>query len=361
MRVLFTDKGISFQKYGGVSRYFCEIIKCMSMAQNIECDISALFFDNQYFSEYYDNRKIRHFKPLWKIGKVINRAFAIKLYLSNRYDIIHHTYYNYFPEFLFKKSKHVITIHDMIPELGFFDDRKLIIEKKKNIYNADHIIAVSECTKKDILRIYPDIPSGKITVIYHGCSLDPSMESEISLPQKYILFVGQRKAYKNFERLLYAFADLAKDYPDLFLVCFGGGCCNESEQQIISKLGINERVRFVSGTDKELTYTYHNARCFVYPSLYEGFGIPILESWACECPVVLSDASCFPEIAGDAAEYFAPYSSDKMASTIRCLIDSEEKREHLRLLGKERLEKYSWSIAAEKTITVYESLISKTC
>ncbi len=357
MRVLFTDKGISFQKYGGVSRYFCEMIKRLMQKPEVRCDIGALFFDNFYFSELYDEKSLRHYKPVWKFGKLINRLYSVCLYVMNKYDIVHHTYYNLFPEYFYKKCKHVVTIHDMIPEMGLLDDKEAVKRKKQYIYSSDHIVAVSECTKNDILRIYPDISPKKITVIYHGADLDKKSGGSIELPTRYILYVGQRLQYKNFDNFLLAYSKLLERHQQVLLVCFGGGAFSPKEKERIEELGLSEFVKYVSGNDKELAAAYTNAECFVYPSKYEGFGIPILEAWSCECPVVLSNASCFPEIAGNAAKYFDPDSSEDMALVIGELLDNKEKRKDLKKLGSDRLKEYSWEIAAQKTLDVYRSLL----
>lgn len=356
MKILYPDKGISFQKYGGISRYFCEIIKRISDNEAEEIDIAAIFFDNYYFCDWYNKNGLKHYKPFGKLGKLINRLYSVELYLKKQHDVVHHTHYNIFPEYFFGRCKHVITIHDMIPELGYLDDKKTVREKKKYIYKADYIIAVSENTKKDILSIYPDIQESKISVIYHGTSIQSEIECDLNLPLRYILYVGQRGGYKNFKRLLYAFSKI--DDKNIMLVCFGGGKYTQEELKIISELSIDKRVKLISGSDKELVKAYHDAQCFVYPSLYEGFGIPILEAWKCKCPVVLSNASCFPEIAGDAGIYFDPYSESSICNTINNVLKDDTKKREIIQLGFERLKMFSWDEAAQKTADIYHKIIN---
>ena len=167
---------------------------------------------------------------------------------------------------------------------------------------ANRVIAISEYTKKDIIEILKINPE-KIDVIYHGTSLRASQEHNLSLPEKYILFVGDRTFYKNFQLLLEAFSIVHQKNQYLHLVCTGKPF-SDSELQQISNLKIASNTRQITINDKDMSELYSRALLFVFPSYYEGFGIPILEAYACNCPVALSNATCFPEIAGNAGASF---------------------------------------------------------
>jgi hypothetical protein len=241
-------------------------------------------------------------------------------------------------------------IYERFPE-SFSSAEEIICQKKEIIMKANRIIAISEYTKKDIIEILKINPE-KIDVIYHGTSLRASQEHNLSLPKKYILFVGDRTFYKNFQLLLEAFSIVHQKNQDLHLVCTGKPF-SDSELQQISNLKIASNTRQITINDKDMSELYSRALLFVFPSYYEGFGIPILEAYACNCPVALSDATCFPEIAGNAGAFFDPHSITSIADTITEIIGDENKRTKLIQAGQERLKLYSWEKAARETENVY--------
>jgi glycosyltransferase involved in cell wall biosynthesis len=233
--------------------------------------------------------------------------------------VLHPTYYD--PYVLKEKVKPlIITVHDMIHELFpeyFSRDKKTIHNKEVMIFKADKIIAISESTKNDILKFYPMIGEDKIDTIYHGTSFESLANRE---KENYILFVGQRSGYKNFRLFLTAVAPLLLKY-DMRLICTGTPF-NDQEKEMMGDLHITERTicKFVS--EKELSNLYSKAIAFVFPSLYEGFGIPVLEAFSTGCPAILANTSSLPEIGGDAALYFDPYSIEDMRSAIERVITS---------------------------------------
>ena len=246
--------------------------------------------------------------------------------------------------------------YERLPE--YFSGAEGTIQLKKEIITkANRIIAISENTKKDIVEILNIAPT-KIDVIHHGTSIQPPLgRQKLLLPNKYLLFVGDRTSYKNFQRLLEAFANIYKNIKDLYLICTGKPFSPEELQQI-HKLHIENQTLQFSVNDEDLSELYSRALLFVYPSLYEGFGIPILEAYACNCPVALSNTSCFPEIAGNAGAYFDPYSVEAITDTITAVINNKEERSRLIIAGKERLKLYSWEEAAKKTEMVYQKVLN---
>ena len=230
-----------------------------------------------------------------------------------------------------------------------------VIWKKQVIPRADHIIAVSECTKRDLQRIF-NIPESKITVIYHGTDKSnyvPSPKGPVE--DEYILYVGDRWLYKNFGRFVKSVVDVLNTHKHLNVVCTGSPF-NYDEIQLLKENNVYERFiqRFIK-TDQELLDLYHNAIAFVYPSEYEGFGIPILEAYKADCPVMLNNASCFPEIAGDAAVYFEM--NDKQsnfAEQFETLYHfSSVEREEFIKKQRQQLAKYTWDKAAQQLAEVY--------
>lgn len=179
------------------------------------------------------------------------------------------------------------------------------------------------------------------------------LKSTIYLYQRNIfLFVGDRTFYKNFQLLLEAFSIVHQKNQYLHLVCTGKPF-SDSELQQISNLKIASNTRQITINDKDMSELYSRALLFVFPSYYEGFGIPILEAYACNCPVALSNATCFPEIAGNAGAFFDPHSITSIANTITEIIGDENKRTKLIQAGQERLKLYSWEKAARETENVY--------
>ncbi|GHT11753.1 hypothetical protein AGMMS4956_05270 [Bacteroidia bacterium] len=256
-------------------------------------------------------------------------------------------------------KKMVFTIHDMIPEKQIAGTKPWP-EKLNFARRADKIIAVSENTKRDIVDIF-GIESSKIEVVYHGSSLQLTQvqKPKIPLPQRYLLFVGGRGGYKNFDAFIDATAPIIRKDSDLFVVCAGGKSFSDRELQRLKELDIRDNVISIVGiSDDELSYIYANSIAFIFPSLYEGFGIPILEAWACNAPVLLSNASCFPEIAGDAALYFDPNNPSSIAETIDTILTNFSLRKDIIQRGTKRLELFSWDKTVKQTLAIYQFLMS---
>jgi glycosyltransferase involved in cell wall biosynthesis len=274
---------------------------------------------------------------------------------NNKYDIIHPTYYVPYIIYGDKSTPYIITVHDMTHELfpKYFANSKMIIDFKKNaISKAAKIIAISENTKNDILKIYPQIDENKISVIYHGISCNNIGVN--TRKENYILFTGQRWGYKNFKNFLRSIAPLLIKY-DLKLICTGIGF-NKKEQELLIGLNIFDRAMSKFVSDEELFILYANALAFVFPSLYEGFGFPVLEAFAAGCPTILSKASSLPEIGGNASIYFDPYSIEDMRKKIDEVIMSPNLRNQLINDGKEQVKKYTWDRCVKETAKVYESI-----
>lgn len=359
--VLYDFQMFQLQRFGGISRYFCEIIRRLS----IPYDIAVRYSKNYYLSAYHLGKhriSLPHFvyNLFRKHLERQNRRLTKKLTANGKNYIFHPTYYNFYFQNYIGNNPYVITVHDMIHEKlseHLPNAHETIFCKSKVIPQAARIIAISENTKKDIIDILHIDPE-KIDVIYHSTSMKPVTCYKLKLPEKFLLFVGDRTSYKNFERFLRVFATLAKEDPTLHAVCTDRKF-SHAEQELLDSLHIQGRIQHIKASDRDLSELYCRAAVFVYPSLYEGFGIPILEAYACHCPVALSNASCFPEIAGEAGCYFDPYSEESMAEAIRNVIYDEKKRQALIKAGDERLKLYSWEKAAKETEAVYQKVINE--
>lgn len=342
------------QRVGGVSRYFFEVVTRIS--KSCDVDICTRYLSNEYFSQILDKPKFKYsgFQHL-RLQILLEKINLYKKILKGNFDLVHFTGYETIP-FKIKKPV-VITVHDMIAEL-FYKNKSRIKQNKKAIMQADAIVCVSENTKRDLLKFYPEVKGKLIRVIYHGYT--PSIvEYKKVLDESYILFVGSRYGeYKNFLFFVSAISEILKS-SDLKLVCTGSKF-SDLELAEIKRLGVEDNIiniGFVS--DSELASLYHFAQCFVYPSLYEGFGIPILEAFSHNCPVCASEASCFPEVGGDAVAYFNPKDKNSISSVIFKVISNKDLKEDLISKGRERMNLFSWDVAAQKTMKLYEEVIGK--
>lgn len=365
IRVLYDYQVLEFQRYGGISRYFYELYSYYQKEEleNVEVDLPVFYSQNYYFSAVSRKRE----KYPGRVARCIN---AFKAYISilynyicgHPYDIIHPTYYNpvylkFVPRFVRKKSKIIITVHDLIYE-KFYAQSAKNDNRRKIIESADGIITISENTKKDLLEEYPEIDEKKVTVIYHGNFMKkPEKKLKIKFPEKYILIVGNRDEYKNGKIVFEAFKEIKDKNPELNLFCVGGGAFSKEEGEIIKKLGIQESIVQMNLNDDELYYAYRGALCFVFPSLYEGFGIPILEAFFCQCPIILSDASCFPEIAEEASLYFQPLEVKDLVKKIEMVLEDKELVQEMVDKGLNRLQEFTLETTAVKTLEFYKKII----
>lgn len=365
IKVIYDHHIFALQKFGGVSRYFYELSKRVDADPEFCAEIFAPLYLNQYLAEVRDMVKGQYLPYFPKTG-VFYRKYndlVSKIYLNNcKNYILHETYYRK-SALAHSDCPTIITVHDMIFEKfpTMFSNHKFIIKQKNSAVNrANHVICVSENTRCDLIDIY-NISPQKISVIHHGCSFFVDSNSSVSIHpiinRPYILYVGDRKRYKNFNRLLEAFATSNLLLSNFLLVVFGGGSLTHYEKMKISELGLTENNIFqVVGNDSILANLYRYATAFVYPSLYEGFGLPLLEAMSFNCPVICSNTSSFPEIAKNAAQYFNPLSIEEIKVAIEKVVQSDSLKKELVSRGKDRIQNFSWDKCAEETMKVYQRL-----
>lgn len=357
MKVVYTYHCLQ-QRIGGISRYFFEISQRIRKTDDVQ--VVSKYLNNQYFSEVIKGRNRdflgdRKFLTKYYVRNFIEDMYMFRYLRGTDADVIHMTGESPWIFHFLHDNPIVITVHDMIPELTN-DSRSRVCARRKCIEKADAIICVSENTRRDLLDIYPHINKEKVFVVYHGSDSQHASLSEV-MPDDYILFVGNRGIYKNFNFALTAIAPILKSWQ-LRLVCTGHDL-DESERALVASLGLEGKVDsagFVS--DSRLNELYRGARLFLFPSKYEGFGIPILESWANGCPLCLSNTSCFPEIAGDAASYFDPENAESIRAAVERILNDENYRRAIIERGHTRVAQFSWDIAAEKTLEVYRWVIN---
>ena len=361
-KILYDNQMFTFQRFGGVTRYFADLIYNLPKDE-FKGELPMYFCENHYVTETYGQEyKSLGFPKNYRIRRRIyhpvNRVATLHALRTGGYDIFHPTYYSpYFLPFVKSRTRaFVLTIHDMtferFPQDVLIYDRT-IPHKKKLIKEADHIIAVSENTKRDIVELLGTDPS-KISVVHHGFRAGGEVAPQLF--DRYILYVRERKGYKNFLPWLSAVRTLLVHDPSLKIVCTGSDFTS-AEHEIFKNWGVADSLVHIAANDAQMASLYRHALCFVFPSLYEGFGIPILEAFSNNCPVCLSNASCFPEVAGDAALYFAPHDAQSMCDTLREVIASETLREELRHRGSERIKDFSLQKMVQQTCDVYRNVL----
>ena len=365
MKVIFDSQIFSSQKYGGVSRYISSLASNLAMFQGVDVRIMAPFFINDYLCQLPKGivigRKID--KPpflggVLRFGNQILGASGVRGFSP---DIIHETYYSRYLNWS-RNALHVITVYDMIHELfpdNFAGNMQIKEQKIAAIQKADRVICISENTKNDLLKIH-DIPEENVSVVHLGFEMQTS---DVRMPHKkadsddmkYLLYVGERHGYKNFAKFLQAYAASSFLRENFMIVCFGGGPFKTYENERFLELKLSSKqIKQITGGDQLLAKYYQDAELFVFPSLYEGFGIPLLEAMSNNCPVACSHAGSIPEVAGTAAAFFDPEDTDSIRDVIEKIIQSDDLLTDLRQKGVKRIHSFSWEKCAKATLNVYE-------
>ncbi len=367
MKILYDHQIFGDQRYGGISRYFFELMNQFNQMGEPEFQLSLVYSKNHYLNEasrndgqfYFKNPK---FRPWFRSMSVVNMAKSKRAVSKQQFDIFHPTYYD--PYFLnhLKGKPFVLTVYDMIHEIfsSQYSERDRTAENKRLLFaKASKIIAISQSTKRDILRLFPEISEDKIAVIYLANSVEKCdcPPPDVEAPEKYILFVGGRGRYKNFESFIKAIKPLITQDDDLKLVCVGGGQFKPKEKRFLSSLQVEDQIYQFDVDDKSLASLYEKALALIFPTLYEGFGNQVLEALACHCPIVCSNTSSLPEVAGDAAVYFDPTSETSIRQAVVKVIYDEELRSFLVAKGLKQLEKFSWREIAQQTVNLYRSIL----
>jgi glycosyltransferase involved in cell wall biosynthesis len=369
LKIAFDHQIFTWQRYGGISRYYKSLVNNLKKLDQNPHIFSGIY-QNNFLSKLPEDlvSGIKVDRFLLKTANIINplnHYWASHQINKWHPDIIHETYYsNYF--YNLKNTARITTVYDMIHELfphSFSKMDRSALWKKKTLNRVDHIICISHKTKKDLVEIL-NINKEKISVVHLGIDSDffsnDDFNFDILFNKPYLLYVGHRSDYKNFSGLVKAFSSSLRLKFDFDIIAFGGGNFSKSEKTLIKSLGFDDsQIKHFDGDDNLLAFLYKNAKAFIYPSLYEGFGIPPLEAMASNCPVIVSDRSSIPEVVGNAGVYFNPDCIDDMTEAIEGLVYSEGKINQLKLLGKKRLEFFSELKTAQATLDVYKGLINK--
>ena len=365
MKIAFDHQTFTHQSYGGISRYYTTLAAELLLLGK-DARVFAGFHRNKYLAGLprpnVRGVNIGYYPPkTWRPLHLLNHTLTQVHINSWGADIVHETYYSSLPR-LGSKVMRVTTAHDMIHEI-FRDDfpvnDKTTMHKKRTFERVDHIISISNSTKRDLLK-YFDVDESKISVVHHGVDVEKYQAHIDHEPRQrpYFLYVGARGGYKNFRSVLRALACSRSLKKEFDLIAFGGGKFSSEEVRLISELGFkNAQVEQIAGCDDVLVGLYRQAVAFIYPSLYEGFGLPPLEAMAAGCPVICSNSSSMPEVVNNAGEYFDPTCYESMAGVIEKVAFSSDLRSELIKAGYVNVNKFSWANCAQETMSIYNQLL----
>lgn len=356
MRIILDNIIYCLQKNGGISVYWGELTK-----RFLANTRRNLFFVEQENVNYIrQSLNIPHSFILKEllVPIFILRYFPLTLQIKEK-TIFHSSYYRFS---LSRNAINIVTIHDFTYEYFRKGVPKVLhhLQKWMAIKHADGIICISENTKKDLFYFFPNIAAKKrIKVIYNGVSqsyhpqIIKSLNGKLSFlnGKKIILFVGTRIKYKNFNLAVDAI-NLLSDYT---LVIIGGDKLKKKEIDYLNLKLYRRYFHFLYLEESELNILYNIAHCLLYPSGYEGFGIPIVEAMKAGCPVVTTNKSAIPEVAGDVALMVKNMSPDEFVKKI-FLLENKERREEIKLKGFEQAKKFNWDKCADEVIKFYQEL-----
>lgn len=362
MRIVYDGHIFRWQKTGGISRYFFEIISRLPSewrptVLGIEARNGNLPSHSQLEISTLSSIKPRRFtqsvKKTWWKSRYVQQA-----------HVFHPTFYNLTGGLKFSEIQCpvVITVHDLIkakyPHLEG-DSVEAVQHQREAISHAAHLICVSKSTERDLLEFYPQT-EGRTSVSYHGSSFPicSELQRDTIFEAPTFLFVGRRATYKNFRMVLGAFARACQSNRQIRL-CLAGPPLNDEERWQIHFLGISDRVvASVFPRDEDLQRLYRSSVALLYPSRYEGFGIPVLEAMACGTLVLASNATSLPEVVGDAGILLDPGNERAWTDCILEVANRGLNRNELLAKGRKRAALFSWDMCAQRHIGVYAQLAS---
>ena len=292
---------------------------------------------------------------------------------TGQVDLFHATDFTLPPSL--SKTKTIVTVHDLsfvrVPDAASQKlKRYLDVVVPRSVHKANHVIADSQATKDDLIEFY-NIPSDKITVLLSGVDSGyqkikqfvslMTIRNKYNIPNTpYIFCVGTIQPRKNYSRTIKALKILRDEGYELdFVIAGGKGWLEDEMYQTIKDTGLENHVHLIGfADDEDLPALYSGAECVAFPSLYEGFGFPVLEGMACETPVVTSNLSSLPEVAGDAALLVDPYDIEAIADAIKRILDDSELRQTLIKRGINQASKFTWESSARQLCQIYNDVLA---
>lgn len=366
--VVFDHQIFSMQSRGGISRYFCELASRVCNAPGFRSRILGGVHFNLHLAETNAPRSAIYVPPsLLRSARyygAINRWLWPYLYGTAQPSLLHLTYFP--PTDIDQSVPTVVTVYDMIHELfpHLFDSTdRTSFNKRRAVASADHVICISKRTALDLMQLF-GTPEEKISVVHLGYrevfATEPTLTEAADPARPFLLFVGHRGRYKNFGAAVRAYARSPHLLGTIDLVAFGGPPFDSDEIALLEGLDLRTgSVVHRDGSDEDLARLYRQATALVYPSKYEGFGLPPLEAMASGCPVACSNTSSLPEVVGPAALLFDPDDIASMTSAMEKIVADEATRERLVAAGRQQAAGFSWDRCAAETVAVYEAVLSR--
>lgn len=362
LKVAYDYMLFNWQKHGGISRYFASLAEFLPEFGIKPKIISPLYLSDRLLSLPRSAVWGVHVGDNWKhnlIGEPLGEALSRPLARLFGARIVHETTFHEARRAP-RKCAVALTVYDMIselhPHLPHADEQ--INRKRAAVERADKIICISENTQKDLLHFYPHLESkSEVVLLGFDSHFAKSGDTASPHPRPYILYVGMRRDYKNWTGLVEAIGRSPRISGDFDLMCIGDGAFKPHELALIEASGLMGRVHQQVADDDALKLWYAHAAVFVYPSLYEGFGIPPLEAMAADCPVVAMNKSSVPEVCGNAAEYAEVSDPSTLVAALDNVLYSVGRAQELRAFGKARLDRFSWHDCAARTSEVYKRML----
>ena len=367
MRILYDHQLFSLQDAGGGSRYYYELMHYLSTLNGVSTELVLGMTANVFPFRQLPPRKARITACSAPLGPSMLR-YALNEALGNSlaamrgtYDVYHPTHHRMMP--LARARRIVVTHQDCIYErYPVFRYAKQVLREKKLLFaKADVIICISDSAKQDLLEFHHVSPA-KTRVVHLGFAplqRSPAAAQQLRerVKRDYVLYVGKRTVHKNFVRFLNAFCDAGLP-QQLDLLLLGGGPLSPEESALIAERKMRDTLILIPRvSDEMLAEAYAAARLFVYPSLWEGFGIPPLEAMDAGCPVAASNQSAIPEVCGDAPFYFDPEDEESMQYTLLQAVEDGEARQRAIARGREVVARYSWEKCGQATLDVYRECL----
>ncbi|MBK2024965.1 glycosyltransferase family 4 protein [Francisella philomiragia] len=345
----------------GIGRYTLEMVKALSKNTNVSIILfSPQKLQNDIKSQLDSNIKIVEFNLSNKVLHIFWYIFLHKIISKYNLD------YFWGPSHKLPKKqkdiKYIVTIHDLVykvyPNTLMRKTRLLdTFRVPQSIKKANIILTVSDSTKNDVIKYFGD--NNKVHRVYLGNSFTNVKTRESNIDQKYILFVGTVEPRKNIENLVRAYSKLSQDIKNKYKLLIVGakGWGKVDLDSLLDSLNLNTNVKVYNYiTNEELASLYKTASLFVYPSLYEGFGLPILEAMSYGVPVICSKTSSMPEVLGDAGILIDPQNYYSVAEEIQKVLDNDDLQSQMSMMSLMRSKYFSWDKAAAE---MYDILVSE--
>jgi glycosyltransferase involved in cell wall biosynthesis len=344
-------------------RYVERLIHYLQLVDNVNCydillktkDFDAWQPSNPRFNKIRCDVKEFTFAEQLKLRRIIN---------SLKPDLVHFAFAH---QPILYKGKTITTVHDLTT-LRFYNPSKnpVVFKLKQQVYGwvvkksvkkSSNVITPSQYVKDDLVK-YSKIDANKVTVTYESADpINQPAEAYADLVGKqFIMYVGRPTPHKNLPRLIEAFTALKKTHPELKLVLAGKKDINYKHiEEQVNQFKVSDVIFTDFISEGQLKWLYQNCTAYVFPSLSEGFGLPGLEAMICNAPVVSSNATCLPEVYGDAAIYFDPLDVNDITKVIEKVLSSPDIQNELKTNAQAVLKKYSWQKMAKQTLNLYNS------